>query len=181
MGCERLAVQVCPPRLTMDNPYYEKLVNAALRFVSYRPRSEKELTDFLTKKLTRWKVSGGVLIKKVIERMRELGYVDDRVFAAWWVDQRTSFKPKGRRFIALELTRKGISREYIDEALKGQEGDKKRFNELEGAQKAIQKKLVLWARMPIIEQKKKVYTFLAQRGFSSDTIEKIIDEIDKKD
>lgn len=165
----------------MDNPYYEKLVNAALRFVSYRPRSEKELNDFLTKKLARWKVAGGLLINKVVNRMRELGYVDDRKFAVWWVDQRMSFKPKGRRFIAMELTRKGISRETIEDVLEAAGGGQKTFSELKGAQKAIQRKLVLWARKPIIEQKKKVYTFLAQRGFSSDTIGKIIDEIDKKD
>jgi regulatory protein len=165
----------------MDNPYYERLVNASLRFVSYRPRSEKEFTDFLTKKLNKWKVSGGVLIKKVIERMRELGYVDDRAFAAWWRGQRVDFKPKGRRFIALELARKGISREIIEETLSVREGGEGAFDELAGAKKAIEKKIALWAQKPIIEQKKKMYTFLAQRGFSSDTIGKIIDEVVKKD
>jgi regulatory protein len=165
----------------MDNPYYERLVNASLRYVSYRPRSEKEFTDFLTKKLTKWKVSGNVLIKKVIERMRELGYVDDKVFASWWRDQRTDFKQKGRRYIAMELTRKGISRELIEETLNDSRGAEGAFNEFAGARKAIQKKLVLWAQKPLIEQKKKMYTFLAQRGFSSDTIGKIIDEVTKKD
>jgi len=165
----------------MDNPYYEKLVNASLRFVSYRPRSEKEFTDFLKKKLTRWHVAGNVLIAKVIERMRELGYVDDRAFAAWWIDQRMSFKPKGKRFIAMELVRKGISREAAEEAFSEKRVDQGAFNELEGARKAIAKKLVMLAQKPIIEQKKKMYTFLAQRGFSSDTIGKIIDETVKKD
>jgi len=165
----------------MDNPYYERLVNASLRFVSYRPRSEKEFTDFLSKKLNTWKVSGDVLIKKVIERMRELGYVDDRAFAIWWRDQRTDFKPKGRRFIALELARKGISREIIEDALSASEDEPGALNEVENAKKAIEKKLVLWSHKPIIEQKKKMYTFLAQRGFSSDTIGKIIDEVVKKD
>ncbi len=165
----------------MDNPYYEKLINAALRFVSYRPRSEKEFTDFLTKKLAKWKVSGSILIKKVIDRMRELGYVDDRVFASWWLDQRMTFKPAGRRLIAFELMRKGISRDIIDEAFLHQREEKPLFNEIDEAKKSIKKKIVLWERMPLIEQKKKLYTFLAQRGFSSDTIRKIIDEVGEKD
>jgi len=156
----------------MDNPYYERLINASLRFVSYRPRSEKEFTDFLGKKLARWNVSGDVLIKKVISRMRELGYVDDRKFVTWWVEQRSAFRPKGKRALVSELLRKGISRTLIAQTP---------FDEPEGAQKAIRKKLVLWERMPVIEQKKKVYTFLAQRGFSGSTIAKIIDEIGKKD
>ncbi|HUD20384.1 MAG TPA: regulatory protein RecX [Patescibacteria group bacterium] len=165
----------------MDNPYYEKLINASLRFVSYRPRSEKEFTDFLTKKLAKWKVAGSVLIKKVIDRMRELGYVDDRVFASWWLDQRMTFKPAGRKFITFELIRKGISRDIIDEVFVQRNEEKDLFNEVDEAMKSIQKKIVLWAQMPAIEQKKKLYTFLAQRGFSSDTIGKIIDEVVKKD
>ena len=165
----------------MENPYYEKLVNASLRFISFRPRSEKELSDFLSEKLKRWKVSGSVLIKKVIDRMRELGYVDDIAFAAWWRDQRVSFKPKGKRYIALELARKGISREIIEETLSKSGDGEESFNELEGAKSAIKKKIVQWAKLPIIEQKRKMYTFLAQRGFSSETIGKIVDGIGKKD
>ena len=152
----------------MDNPYYEKLMNAALRFVSFRPRSEKELTDFLSKNLTKWKVSGSGLLKNVIERMRELGYVDDRKFADWWITQRNSFRPKGKRAIQFELKRRGVEQDV-------------QFDETESAQKAISKKLVLWSRLPIIEQKKKTYTFLAQRGFSFQTINRIIDGLGKKD
>ena len=165
----------------MDNPYYEKLVNASLRYVSYRPRSEKELTDFLTKKLVLWKVSGGVLIEKVVERMRELGYVDDRAFARWWVDQRSTFKPKGARLISLDLARKGISKETLEEALQGNAVGQGAFDELKIAQKAILKKVATWAQLPTIEQKRKMYTFLAQRGFSYDVIEKIIADVVKKE
>ena len=104
--------------------------------------------------------------------MQELGYVDDVKFVSWWVEQRSAFRPRGRRAIVAELMRKGIKRELLSEIP---------FDELEGAQKAIRKKLVLWAHLPTIEQKKKVYTFLAQRGFSSDTIGRVIDEIGKKD
>ena len=165
---------------SMENPEYEKLINAALRFVSYRPRSEKELTDFLAKKLARWNISGNVLIVKVVNRMRELGYVDDRKFALWWRDQRIDFRPKGKRVIAIELARKGIRRDIIEDMLL-EKGVKQPFNEFEGAQKAIKKKRLIWARLPRIEQKKKTYTFLAQRGFSYETIEKIIDELVKKE
>jgi len=112
--------------------------------------------------------------------MRELGYVDDRKFALWWRDQRIDFRPKGKRVIAIELARKGIRRDIIEDMLL-EKGVKQPFNEFEGAQKAIKKKRLIWARLPRIEQKKKTYTFLAQRGFSYETIEKIIDELVKKE
>lgn len=156
----------------MDNPYYEKLINAAIRYVSFRPRSQKELTDFLNKKLTRWKVSGAGLLTKVINRMEELGYADDEKFAAWWVDQRTAFKPKGNRLITMELKAKGLSESVIDVVLASRGSQ----SQLEAAKQAIVRKEALWAKLPPMERKKKLYDYLGRRGFSGDTIRKLIDE-----
>jgi regulatory protein len=156
----------------MDASLYESLMRAAYRFVSYRPRSEQEIKNFLQKKLKKWKVAGQISVTKTVERMRDLGYVDDRKFVSWWVEQRNEFRPKGRRALVSELLQKGIKRDLIEGIP---------LDELTGAQKAIRRKLVLWAQKPLIEQKKKVYTFLVQRGFSSETIAKIIDEIQEKD
>jgi regulatory protein len=153
----------------MDNPYYEKLVNAAIRFVSFRPRSQKELSDFLGKKLTRWKVSGAGLIAKVIGRMEELGYVDDVKFAEWWVDQRTAFKPKGNRYIQMELRGKGVPDAVIASVL----ASRGSVSLLEAARQAIAKKMPLWAKLPSMERKKKIYEYLARRGFDSSTISKL--------
>jgi regulatory protein len=156
----------------MDNPYYEKLVNAAIRFVSYRPRSQKEFTDFLNKKLTRWKQPGAGLIAKVIVRMEELGYVDDVKFAAWWVDQRTAFRPKGNRVIELELRGKGVSSAIIAKSLASRGSQ----SLLDAAKQAVAKKLPVWAKLPLMERKKKLYDYLGRRGFDSETIRKLIDE-----
>jgi regulatory protein len=156
----------------MDNPYYERLVNAAIRFVSFRPRSQKEFTDFLDKKLTRWDVSGVGLIAKVIGRMEELGYVDDVKFAAWWVDQRTAFRPKGNRVIEIELIRKGVPRAIIASVLSSRGSQ----SLLAAAKQAVAKKLHLWVKLPDMARKKKLYDYLGRRGFDSETIGKLIDE-----
>jgi len=153
----------------MDNPYYERLVNAAIRFVSYRPRSQKELTDFLDTKLTRWKVSGAGLIAKVIGRMEELGYLDDVKFSEWWVDQRTAFKPKGNRYIQMELRGKGVPDAVIASVL----ASRGSVSLLVAARQAIAKKMPLWAKLPSMERKKKIYEYLARRGFDTSTISKL--------
>jgi regulatory protein len=145
----------------MDNPYYEKLVNAAIRFVSFRPRSEKELRDFLTKKLTTWKVAGEVLLEKVIARMGELGYVDDEKFAAWWVDQRTTFKPKGNRVIKMELAAKGVSTAIISSILASRGSE----SLMAAAIQAIGRKR--------FKTPQHFYNYLARRGFDSDTISRV--------
>ncbi len=156
----------------MDNPYYELLVNAAIRYVSFRPRSKKELTDFLNKKLTRWEVSGAGLLAKVIDRMEELGYADDEKFAEWWVAQRTEFKPKGNRYIQMELKGKGVPDAVIASVL----AHRGSGSLLAAARQAVAKKMTLWAKLPTLARKKKIYDYLGRRGFDFETIRKLIDE-----
>src|SRR5436309_3472887 len=87
----------------------EYWIARALRFLQIRPRSEKEIIDYLTKKNVPEKTIEGVL-----QYLKEKKYVNDTEFAHWWVDQRTRVKPKGKRFIAIELQQKGIARDIID-------------------------------------------------------------------
>lgn len=169
----------------MDTTVYEKLLNAGIRFISYRPRSEKEIRDFLKKKLTRWKIYGGTVVDKVIDRFTELGYVDDAKFAAWWVEQRRTFRPKGIRIITQELKAKGIRRETLEDVVCQSHPDRdqndKQLSEVDLARRAVQKKLAMWQRLPLLEQKKKIYAFLGRRGFDGETISSVIDDITEKE
>ncbi len=165
----------------MDTTLYEKLLQASFRFVSYRPRSEKEIREFLQKKLRVWKTAGQVSVTRVMDRLRQYGYVDDDKFAAWWISQRNQFRPKGFRLLQMELAKKGIARSTMEKALKGPKNTEERRDEPSLARQAIQRKLALWGSLPKIEQKKKMYTFLAQRGFSFEVIQAVVDERFKKD
>ncbi|KKU95814.1 MAG: Regulatory protein RecX [Candidatus Gottesmanbacteria bacterium GW2011_GWA1_48_13] len=163
---------------TMDtNPTYERLLGASIRFVSYRPRSEKEIRNFLQKKLTRWKIFGGTVVQKVADRLAELGYLDDAKFAAWWVEQRQTFKPKGMRLITQELKAKGVDlRQFSSDR-----GKIDMIDEIEAAKRAVQKKLTLWEKLPTLDRKKKLSDFLSRRGFTYDTVERVIDSVAKKE
>lgn len=160
----------------MSEDLYEKLLNAAFRFVSYRPRSEKEIRDFLQKKLKSWKTYAPTMVDRVIARMAEYGHVDDAKFAQWWLTQRANFRPKGSRVLALELKQHGVAREVVETVLAGQKSDLGPYNELEAAHQAIKHKIAIWKAIPSQERQKKVYGFLGRRGFSADTIRRIIDE-----
>lgn len=138
---------------------YQKLLEAAFRFLSFRPRSEKEIEDFLKRK-----APNRDLGDRVTARLRELGYLDDAKFADWWMTQRQAHRPKGMRAIAQELKVKGIEAKDIH------------IDEVASAKQAIEKKLPLWCKLPALEQKKKIYGFLGRRGFSGETIHRVIDE-----
>jgi len=167
-----------------EDTLYQKLLNAAFRFVSYRPRSSQEIRDFLTEKLTKWKTSGESILEKVLDRLQELSYLDDAKFAAWWIEQRQRFRPKGWRIIKEELRLKGISRGILAELEAEISGRCNRgrdsidhLSDRETARRALAKKLKFWQKLPILEQKKKIYAYLFRRGFDSDTIGSVIDEI----
>lgn len=157
----------------MSSDLYEKLLNASFRFVSYRPRSEKEIREFLEKKLKTWSIAGRQTFEKVMERLGELGYVDDRKFVQWWIEQRSTFRPKGKRLLGFELRQKGVAKGVLEGALGGNLG---LYNEREGARRTIAKKIPVWSKLPVLERKRKVFGFLSRRGFSSTTIASVIDE-----
>jgi regulatory protein len=67
----------------------ERAVTAALTFVSYRPRSEREVRDRL-----RLRDFSQPAIDQAVERMRGWNYLDDQAFARWWVENRGEHRPR---------------------------------------------------------------------------------------
>jgi regulatory protein len=172
----------------MDEDLYGKLLNASFRFVSFRPRSISEIRDFLVKKLQKYKISDQLTLDKVMERLVELGYADDRKFVSFWVGARQRGNVKGMRMIKYELMRKGVTRDIIEEVIsdiqsqKTEPDDISTINsDLDVARTAIAKKLRIWSRLPEMELKKKIYNWLLQRGFDHEVISSLIDEIKQKD
>ncbi|MEK7120586.1 MAG: RecX family transcriptional regulator [Patescibacteria group bacterium] len=158
---------------TIIDRYY----NLSLRFLSYRPRSEKEVVDYLTKKLSKAKsASGGkieeVIQKKIIDKLKSYNFIDDTAFAKFWIEQRTKFKHKPFRVIEYELKQKGIDKGLIDEAM-AKFDDKSTFD-LENARKLAEKKLDFYRNLDVAKRKEKVMGFLLRKGFSYEIVKKVI-------
>ncbi len=147
---------------------FEKYYNKALRFLSYRPRSEKEIIDKLKSK----KASEEV-IKKIIIKLKEYKFLDDFEFAKAWVNSRIKIKPRGWRVIQNELKLKGISKEIIDKIYDSGTV----IDELEMAKKLVEKKISRYKNLPKQEVYQKIGRFLASKGFNWDIIKKSIDEV----
>lgn len=103
---------------------YSKLLGSALNFLSFRPRSKKEVERNLDQKIYKMLENKDLFFSKkikdqVISKIESLGFVNDTDFARWWVEQR-SRAGKGARgpiLIKRELLAKGISREITDQVL----------------------------------------------------------------
>ncbi|MBI4033198.1 MAG: regulatory protein RecX [Candidatus Blackburnbacteria bacterium] len=144
----------------------EKVYNKILRFATLRPRSEKEINVWFKRKKIPTK-----LHERVFNRLKNLGLVDDKAFASWWIEQRLTFRPKGRRAIFFELRQKGVSEDIIEDVL----GTIGFPQEVELARDLVAKKLPRFKDFPVEEKKKKLVGLLVRRGFSWETIRKAVD------
>lgn len=153
-----------------------KLMEKALRFLSFRPRSEREIRDHLRKKIPTSHLpshtSSDNIINDVLDRLKHLDYVDDLEFAHWWVEQRQTHKPRGARLIRSELYQKGIAKEIIDQVLpEDEEG------EVERALQTARKKFRSYRNLKPREFKQKMGQYLARRGFDWETIKETLNRL----
>ena len=88
-------------------------MGTALKILAARSCSEGELRDKLTAK--GWAEAGA--IENCIERLKDLNYVNDDLFAHSYARYRVSLKPLGRARLARELAVRKVSPKTIDEAL----------------------------------------------------------------
>ena len=157
-----------------------KLTDQVLHFLSYRPRSEKEITDYLIKKIAAkenikyHQAKNSPLVAQIIEKLKRYKYINDLEFAKWFISSRIKSKPKGVRLLKLELFKKGIDKNIAEIVLP------KNLNQKELAKKAIEKKIKKWQKLPPLELKKKVYSYLAGRGFNWEIIQEIVAILIKK-
>lgn len=157
----------------------DKFYNFALRFLSYRPRSEKEIRDKLKIKYQKSNIGNlTLLIDKVIQKLKEKKFINDEEFAKGWIESRQRFKPRSSRLIKIELKQKGIDQELIEQ-LFADRGSQV-VDDLENAKKLVEKRI---GRLRGLNKQKiyeKLGRHLASKGFSWNTIKKSIDEVLEK-
>ncbi len=169
----------------MDN--FEQFYNRTLRFLSYRPRSEKEIKDYLELKTKNLKLkTKGEMINSIIDRLKEHKFINDNDFAKWWIDQRTRVKPRAWKIIQYELKQKGIDEEIIKSQISNSPTSPRlrgagKFqipSDLESAKILVQKKSFRYRDLPKQEAYQKLARFLASKGFDWGVIKKALSNID---
>jgi regulatory protein len=158
-----------------EESQFGKLYTRALEYMLTRPRSQRELKDYLYRKTrdTRTKTGGikkGVspaLTERVFQRLDEKGYIDDEKFARFWIENRNLRKGASQRKLAAELMAKGVGRETIDELLASSERD-----ELDELRKVVAKKRSRY------DDEQKFIAYLARQGFRYDDITDVLAESD---
>jgi regulatory protein len=90
------------------------VVKAAARYLEQRSRSVSEVRRHLTEAQY-----PEALVTQAVDRLVDLGILDDEAFAAAWVESRDRGRPRGTAALRRELAMKGLDREIIEETLAG--------------------------------------------------------------
>ncbi|NLM12215.1 MAG: recombination regulator RecX, partial [Epulopiscium sp.] len=128
---------------------YSKAKDIALKFLSYKARSEKEVRDKLVSKEVE-----SMTIDRVIEFLKRYDYINDEKFANSYVRERIRLKLEGRKKLVYDLRQKGIKQEIIDHVL-----DNTDIDEIDQAIKLLEKKVHDKTELDI-KEKQRIYQFL---------------------
>jgi len=136
-----------------------------LRLLARRPYSSAEVSRYLR----RHRYDDEV-IENIIDDLTEAKLIDDDAFAAYWVEQRETFRPRSLRALRQELGQKGIDREIVDEALS-------EVDEADAARRVAQKQAGRWRGLPEVEWRTRMTQYLLRHGYPYDLIRDIVTEL----
>lgn len=143
----------------------ERAMGQALLFLSYRARSEKEIRQNLTKH-----EYSEAAIEHTLTRLRENRLADDNEFAQAWVENRSTFRPRSRRALTMELRQKGLDDETVKNAVAN-------VNEEALAYETARKRAPRLASLEWSEFRRKLSDHLARRGFPYPVVSSVVTRI----
>ena len=145
--------------------HFHRCLNAAVHYLSYRPRSESEVRGRLLRRGFE-----DDSIEAVIARLKEQGLVDDVAFAQFWKDNRESFSPRSQWLTKIELRRKGVTTNIIDQVV----------NEVDDADNAYRAALSKARGLSLSDYqgfRRRLGDYLKRRGFGYGVINHTVERI----
>lgn len=139
----------------------------AFRLLKIRERSVQELRERLARK----NISRPI-IERTVEYLLDKRFLNDESFARNWIRYRQA-RPFGPQRIKMELRQKGIAEEIIDQEIHCAFDNDQEEVVLDLARR----RALRYASDVPEKRKKKVFDFLARRGFGLDLIKKAVKEI----
>jgi len=145
--------------------HFHRCLNAASHYLGYRPRSESEVRGRLQRR-----GFDGDCIEAVTARLKEQGLVDDLAFAQFWKDNRESFSPRSERLTKLELRRKGVVSDIIDQVV----------DSIDDGDSAYRAALSKARHLPLADYqsfRRRLGEYLRRRGFNYEVINHTVERV----
>ena len=144
---------------------FQRCFNAAVHYLGYRPRSEAEVRERLHRR-----GFDDESVEAVITKLKEQGLLDDVAFAQFWADNREAFSPRSQRLTRLELRRKGVAGDIIDQVA-GEIDDE------DSAYRAALGKAGRWSLSDYQSFRRRLGGYLRRRGFNYEVINHTVERM----
>ncbi|SDY33726.1 regulatory protein [Evansella caseinilytica] len=166
-GLELTEAEICEIR---EADQLDKAMQKVLNYLSYRMRSEKEVYIYLAELEVKGKDAA-----QIVARLKELQFLDDKLFAKAFIRTKKNTQKKGPLVIVQELQEKGISKPLIEQAL----AEYPEEEQLEHAVSAAVKKQTSYRNDGRKLRKQKTIQFLLQRGFPSSVVQQAVEALEE--
>ena len=143
----------------------QRCLEAAYRYLGYRPRSETEIRQRMQRR--------GFAVETVdaaIARLREQSLLDDEAFAQFWKENRESFSPRSQWLTKLELKRMGVTNNVIEQVVAG-------IDDGENAYRAVLQKTRRGTPADYPSFRRRLGDYLRRRGFNYEVIGHTLERI----
>lgn len=144
-----------------------KAINSAVKYLSYRQRSIKEMTDHLNRK-----GYDGIIIEKTLDYLLDKNYLNDYEFAESFIKDKSYLNKYGINKIRYELLNKGVSKEIIAKTLTFDNDE-----EFDNAMELAIKKMKSYKNQDRDSIYRKLGGFLQRKGYRYDTVKKVLKEV----
>ena len=138
--------------------------NVALKFLTFRPRSQDEIRKRLIKDFPVQQV------ECVINRLIEKGFINDREFSQLWINYRNRHRPSSKLMIHRELLSKGIDKDLTEELLCN-------LDDESSAKKAAIKVYNRYYKYGYETFRKKLGSYLIRKGFAYNVAAKVVNTL----
>lgn len=143
---------------------------AALKLLERTRRTRSDLEKRLKEK-----GFAATTVQPVLDRLSEVGLIDDAEYARAWLAGRWGRKPSGWRRLQQELRSKGVSDDDVERARELLTERGSAPDEVESARKVVDKARGRLSRLDDHKQRQRLYALLARRGFSADVIRRALE------
>src|SRR5688572_4474023 len=147
------------------------MYDRALNLLAFRARSARELHRRLTQK-----GESRDRADRVIQRLRDVGLINDADFARQLTRSKVSAGASRRR-VHQELFKRGVARDVADEAVE-QVFEDEAMSDAASIERVARKKWQTLATLDGATRRRRLYAFLARRGFDSDDVWRVVRQLD---
>lgn len=154
----------------LDSEEKKNAKDRAIKFLSYRDRSEKEIVD----KLKEIGFHRDV-IDWTLSELKRMKFIDDKRFAISFANTKMISKPVGEFLLRRELTAKGIEDEYIEHAIEQAYLEK---DQETVALELARNRLKRFKNLESYKSKKRISDFLLRRGFNWDITSSVLERLE---